>query len=107
MGLEENIDRPESLNRQSLQGGGDTRIARQHELGKKTARERVEAFMGPGNFMELDRSRPTAVPTSTWPRRKSRTDSILRLPPSSGSGSSRSFPMKRISGTGRDDDGMA
>ena len=55
MGLEENIDRLEDLNRQSLQGGGDTRIARQHELGKKTAGERVRAFMDPDDFMELDR----------------------------------------------------
>ena len=55
MGLKESIDRPENLSRQSLQGSGDTRIARQHELGKKTARERVEAFLDPGNFVELDR----------------------------------------------------
>ena len=55
MGLKENIDRLESLNRQALQGGGEARIARQHELGKKTARERVEAFLDPGSFVELDR----------------------------------------------------
>ena len=36
------------------QGGGEERIARQHEAGKLTARERVEALLDPGSFHELD-----------------------------------------------------
>jgi propionyl-CoA carboxylase beta chain len=39
----------------SLAGGGEARIARQHEQGKMTARERVELFCDPGSFEELDR----------------------------------------------------
>ena len=35
-------------------GGGDERIARQHEAGKLTARERIEALLDPGSFQELD-----------------------------------------------------
>ncbi len=55
MGLKETITRLENLNQQALQGGGAKRIERQHELGKKTARERVDAFLDPGSFIELDR----------------------------------------------------
>ncbi len=36
-------------------GGGDERIARQHEAGKLTARERLDMFLDPGTFVELDK----------------------------------------------------
>ncbi len=35
-------------------GGGATRVERQHELGKLTARERLELLLDPGSFVELD-----------------------------------------------------
>jgi propionyl-CoA carboxylase beta chain len=35
-------------------GGGEQRVAKQHEAGKLTARERVEALLDPGSFQELD-----------------------------------------------------
>ena len=35
-------------------GGGEARIQRQHEAGKLTARERVDLFLDPGSFVELD-----------------------------------------------------
>ncbi len=35
-------------------GGGETRIERQHEQGKLTARERIELFLDPGTFEEMD-----------------------------------------------------
>jgi len=35
-------------------GGGEDRIAKQHEAGKLTARERIEALVDPGSFQELD-----------------------------------------------------
>ena len=35
-------------------GGGDERIARQHEKGKLTARERIELLVDPGSFIELN-----------------------------------------------------
>src|SRR3954469_2857693 len=34
-------------------GGGDERIARQHEQGKLTARERIDRLIDPGTFTEL------------------------------------------------------
>lgn len=43
------------LEAQSLLGGGEERIARQHAAGKLTARERLELLLDPGSFVELDR----------------------------------------------------
>ncbi len=37
-----------------LDGGGPKRVAAQHEKGKMTARERIEAFLDPDSFVELD-----------------------------------------------------
>lgn len=36
-------------------GGGEERIARQHQQGKLTARERIDALMDPGSFVEIDK----------------------------------------------------
>jgi len=35
-------------------GGGDERVAKQHAVGKLTARERLETLLDPGSFEELD-----------------------------------------------------
>ena len=35
-------------------GGGDERIAKQHEKGKLTARERIDLLVDPGSFVELN-----------------------------------------------------
>ncbi len=37
------------------QGGGAERVAKQHQSGKLTARERVELLLDPGSFVELDK----------------------------------------------------
>lgn len=42
-------------NRLALEGGGTARIKKQHEAGKMTARERVDALFDPHTFTELDR----------------------------------------------------
>ncbi len=47
--------RLEALNRAAESGGGEGRIARQHEAGKLTARERLELLLDPGSFVELDK----------------------------------------------------
>ncbi len=51
---EERISRLEALRAESLLGGGPARIARQHSLGKLTARERLDLLLDPGSFVELD-----------------------------------------------------
>ena len=37
------------------QGGGEGRIAKQHDQGKYTARERIERLIDPGTFIEFDK----------------------------------------------------
>ena len=52
------LDPLEELRRrdQSAQaGGGEERVARQHQAGKLTARERVESLLDPESFEETDR----------------------------------------------------
>ncbi len=43
------------MNQAAEQGGGEERVARQHEAGKLTARERIELFLDPGSFIEVDK----------------------------------------------------
>ena len=50
--LRERLEKLEAL---AEQGGGADRIAKQHEAGKLTARERIDLFLDPGSFQELDK----------------------------------------------------
>ena len=43
------------MNQAAEQGGGEERVARQHEAGKLTARERIDLFLDPGSFVEVDK----------------------------------------------------
>src|SRR5215211_2158703 len=47
--------RLEALEKQAELGGGEERIANQHEAGKLTARERLDLLLDPGTFTELDK----------------------------------------------------
>jgi propionyl-CoA carboxylase beta chain len=47
--------RLDALERQAELGGGVERIAKQHEAGKLTARERLDLLLDPGTFVELDK----------------------------------------------------
>jgi len=53
-------DRPDNLAElrrryeAAREGGGPERVEKQHETGKLTARERVDALLDPGSFGELD-----------------------------------------------------
>ncbi|AKT43397.1 acyl-CoA carboxylase subunit beta [Chondromyces crocatus] len=49
------LSRLDEMNRRAMEGGGATRIAKQHEAGKLSARERIELLLDPGSFVELDR----------------------------------------------------
>lgn len=52
------MDAPSQLRRRNElaeQGGGPERIAKQHESGKLTARERVERLLDKGSFFEVDK----------------------------------------------------
>jgi len=45
----------DELDARAERGGGEERVARQHEAGKLTARERLEILLDPGSFVEMDR----------------------------------------------------
>src|SRR5512140_1333569 len=47
--------RLDALEAEAEKGGGEDRIARQHQSGKLTARERLALFLDPGTFVELDK----------------------------------------------------
>ncbi len=49
------LRRLQEFERLAERGGGEERIARQHQAGKKTARERIAAFVDPGTFVEMDK----------------------------------------------------
>ena len=50
----EAIEKLQEMREQARLGGGQDRIERQHQQGKMTARERVEALLDAGSFRELD-----------------------------------------------------
>lgn len=54
MNLREKIEQLEKIRAQIHAGGGEQRIKKQHEAGKKTARERLELLFDPGTFVEID-----------------------------------------------------
>jgi propionyl-CoA carboxylase beta chain len=49
------IARLEEMERLAALGGGQSRIDKQHEAGKLTARERISALLDEGSFVEMDR----------------------------------------------------
>jgi propionyl-CoA carboxylase beta chain len=53
--LEEKITLLEEKNRLAELGGGEERIERQHNAGRKTARERINDLLDPGTFVETDK----------------------------------------------------
>ncbi|MFZ4585317.1 MAG: acyl-CoA carboxylase subunit beta [Acidimicrobiia bacterium] len=53
-GVSERIDQLESLRDQARHAGSEAAVARQHERGKLTARERIELLLDPDSFVELD-----------------------------------------------------
>ncbi len=55
MSLKDKIKKLEEMHRLAELGGGQERIDKQHNMGRKTARERLEALLDPGTFVETDK----------------------------------------------------
>ena len=53
MSMSDKIKNLNELREKAVEGGGKNRIARQHELGKWTARERVAFLVDEGSFQEI------------------------------------------------------
>ena len=51
---EEKLAQLEELRQEAIHAGSDAAVAKQHERGKYTARERVHKLLDPGSFQELD-----------------------------------------------------
>jgi propionyl-CoA carboxylase beta chain len=49
------LEKLKQKSQEALQGGGSSRIQKQHESGKLTARERIDTLLDKGSFVELDR----------------------------------------------------
>lgn len=54
MGTEARIEELRRLREEALHAGTQRAVARQHEAGKLTARERIEALLDKGSFQEID-----------------------------------------------------
>ena len=50
----ERFARLDKMRAESREGGGAARVAKQHDAGKLTARERLDLLLDPGTFTELD-----------------------------------------------------
>jgi acetyl-CoA/propionyl-CoA carboxylase carboxyl transferase subunit len=59
--MEDRIEELRERRERALRGGGDERIAAQHEKGKGTARERIDYLVDDGTFEEIDRFRTHRV----------------------------------------------
>lgn len=55
MSMEEKIKKLEERTAAALAGGGADRVAKQHQSGRLTARERIELLFDTGSFVEVDR----------------------------------------------------
>jgi propionyl-CoA carboxylase beta chain len=55
MSMREKLDLLEQRREESEQGGGAERLKAQHKKGKLSARERLDALLDEGSFVELDR----------------------------------------------------
>lgn len=53
MSMQNKLDRLNELRNRVKAGGGPMRTEKQHEAGKKTARERIDLLFDPGTFVEL------------------------------------------------------
>src|SRR5881227_2874211 len=51
---EEKLARLQQIRDEAVHAGSETAVAKQHEKGKYTARERIEKLLDPGSFQELD-----------------------------------------------------
>ncbi len=54
MAVNSKIEQLHQARANSVAGGGEERIKRQHEAGRKTAHERLEILLDPGSFHEID-----------------------------------------------------
>jgi len=52
--MSDSFTKLEKMRAQAQLGGGEAQIQKQHERGKRTARERIDLLLDPGSFNETD-----------------------------------------------------
>ena len=66
-----------TLRDRSVQGGGQTRIDRQHSAGKLTARERLDILFDPGTFVEVGGAIETRIHDFGMDQKKNPGDGVV------------------------------
>ena len=54
MGMKDDLEKLKRLETEARSGGGKDAVAKQHDAGKLTARERIDHFFDKGSFVELN-----------------------------------------------------
>ena len=77
MTMEDRLAELRELREEAELGGGESRIERQHEKGKMTARERIEYFLDDGTFHEFDKLRTHGSHNFGMEEKKILTDGVV------------------------------
>ena len=77
MTMDDRIEELRAKRAEAEQGGGDERIAKQHDKGKLTARERIEYFLDDGSFHEFDQFRTHRNHTFGMEEQQLLTDGVV------------------------------
>ena len=77
MGLDTKFEELRKRHKDAETGGGEARIAKQHEAGKLTARERVDLLIDPGTFVELDKFKTHRCTDFSMAERKTPGDGVI------------------------------
>jgi acetyl-CoA/propionyl-CoA carboxylase carboxyl transferase subunit len=67
MTMDERLEELRERKAAALEGGGEERIAAQHEKGKLTARQRIDYFLDDGTFHEYDQLRTSRADDDGYP----------------------------------------
>ncbi len=54
MGMKDDLEKLKRLETEARSGGGEASVAKQHDAGKLTARDRIDHFFDKGSFVELN-----------------------------------------------------
>ena len=77
MTMDDRIDELQAKREQARKGGGEDRIAKQHDKGKMTARERIDYFLDEGTFHEFDQFRTHRNHTFGMEEQQLLTDGVV------------------------------
>ncbi|MFN2270264.1 MAG: acyl-CoA carboxylase subunit beta [Anaerolineae bacterium] len=77
MSVDSKIEKLNQMREQAQMGGGQERIDKQHAKGKMTARERLEKFLDPGTFREIDMFVTHRATTFGLDKKKHLGDSVV------------------------------